>query len=147
MRQLILNRSGFPKLVLFFIFAISTFLLSCEKDDRYDIHVINPDDEDPYNIIVARGNYQTGAVGKALTDSLMVYVSKNNVPAQGWQVDFKITQGEGTLSPASNITDLTGYTGTTFTPSGLPGEIKVEATPYYSKKSVIFTITSTASSL
>jgi hypothetical protein len=147
MRQLILNRGKFPILVLFCIFAVSAFLLSCPKDDRYDVHVINPDEADPYNIIVAKGNYQTGAVGKVLPDSLMVYVSKNLVPAQGWQVDFKITQGEGTLSPVSNITDIKGYTGTTFTPSGLPGEIKIVATPYYSSKSVTFTITSTASSL
>lgn len=114
MRQMILNRSGFPKLVLFCIFAVSAFLLSCEKDDRYNVHVINPDEADPYNIIVAKGNYQTGAVGKALTDSLMVYVSKNFVPAQAWQVDFKITQGERNLSPASNITDIRGYTGAHF---------------------------------
>ncbi len=147
MRQLILNLRKFPKLVFLSIFAVSAFLLSCEKDDRYDVHVVNPDEADPYNIIVAKGNYQTGDVGKALTDSLMVYVSKNNIPAKGWRVDFKITQGEGTLSPASDATDIRGYTGTTFTPSGLPGEIKVEATPFTSTKSVVFTITSTASSL
>jgi hypothetical protein len=144
MRQLILNCNRFPKLVLFCIFAVSAFLLSCEKDGW---HVINPNEEDPYNIIVAKGNYQTGVIGTVLPDSLVVYVSKNNVPAQGWRVDFKITQGEGILSPPSTITNIGGYTGTTFTPSGLPGEIKVEATPFYSTKSVVFTITSVASSL
>jgi len=145
MRQLILSRNRFPKLVLYCIFAATTISLSCGSDDNYDYRPLGPDgDVKQYDILLVSGNHQTGVIGKPLPDSLVVYVSQNYLPEPAWTVEFKIILGEGTLSPVRNITDVKGYTGTTLTPTGLPGEIKVEATPYYSDKSVIFTATSTA---
>lgn len=145
MRQLIFSRNRFPKLVMYCIFAATTISLSCESDGKYDYRTLSPDEYvKQYDILLVSGNHQTGIIGKPLPDSLVVYVSQNYLPEPAWTVEFKIIMGEGTLSPVQNITDVKGYTGTTLTPTGLPGEVKVEATPYNSYQSVIFTATSTA---
>ncbi|HUU28679.1 MAG TPA: hypothetical protein VM123_12785 [archaeon] len=144
MRQQIASHGRFPKLVLYCIFAVITISLSCDSEGKYDYRVLGPDETvNRYDIIVVSGNYQTGVIGKPLPDSLIVYVSQNYIPAKGWRVDFKIIKGEGTLSPENNVTDVGGYTGTTLTPGGIPGEIQVEITPFNSDRSVIFTATST----
>ena len=143
MRHLIVNFNIFPKLALCCIVAAAAIFLSCEKDDKYDYRVIGPDEnENQFDILLVSGNRQTGVVGQPLADSLVVYVSENHLAKPSWRVNFKIIRGEGTLSPASNATDANGFTATTLTPTGLPGEIQVEATPYYGEKSVIFTATS-----
>ena len=145
MRHLIVSRNRFPKLVLYCIFAATTISLSCESDGKYDFRVHDPNEEvKQYDILLVSGNHQTGVIGKPLPDSLVVYVSQNYLPEPAWTVEFNIIMGEGTLSPVRNTTNVKGYTGITLTPTGLPGEIKVEATPFYSDKSVIFTATSTA---
>ncbi|MBW1699810.1 MAG: hypothetical protein JRK26_23800 [Deltaproteobacteria bacterium] len=145
MRTLVVRFDMLPRIVLCCIFAAAVFSLSCEKDDKYDYRVLGPgEDEKQIDIMLVSGNNQTGVVDEPLQDSLVVYVSENYIPKQAWTVEFKVVQGEGTLSPASNITDVKGYTATTLTPTGLPGEIKVEATPFYSDQSVIFTATSIA---
>jgi len=145
MRHLIVSRNRFPKLVLYCIFAATTISLSCGSDGKFDYRTLGPDEDvKQYDILLVSGNRQTGVIGKPLPDSLVVYVSQNYLPEPSWTVAFKIILGEGTLSPVLNTTNVKGYTGTTLTPTGLPGEIQVEATPYYSDKSVIFTATSTA---
>ena len=145
MRQLIDSFSIFPKLALCCIVTAAAFFLSCEKDDKYDYQVIGPgENENQLDILLVSGNRQTGVVDQPLADSLVVYVSDNHLAKPSWTVNFQIIQGEGTLSPASNVTDAKGYTATTLTPTGLPGEIKVEATPFYGEKSVMFTATSVA---
>ena len=145
MRHLIVSRNRFPKLVLYCIFAATTISLSCGSDGKFDYRTLGPDEDvKQYDILLVSGNRQTGVIGKPLPDSLVVYVSQNYLPEPSWTVEFKIILGEGTLSPVLNTTDVKGYTGTTLTPTGLPGEIQVEATPYYSDKSVIFTATSIA---
>ena len=143
MKQLIGSFNIFPKLALCCIVTAAAFFLSCEKDDKYDYHVIGPDEnEKQLDILLVSGNRQTGVVDVPLADSLVVYVSENHLPKPSWRVNFQITQGEGTLSPASNVTDAKGYTATTLTPTGLPGQIQVEATPFYGEKSVVFIATS-----
>ncbi len=145
MRHLIVSRNRFPKLVLYCIFAATTISLSCGSDGKFDYRTLGPDEDvKQYDILLVSGNRQTGVIGKPLPDSLVVYVSQNYLPEPSWTVAFKIILGEGTLSPVLNTTNVKGYTGTTLTPTGLPGEIQVEATPYYSDKSVIFTATSIA---
>ena len=145
MRHLIVSRNRFPKLVLYCIFAATTISLSCGSDGKFDYRTLGPDEDvKQYDILLVSGNHQTGVIGKPLPDSLVVYVSQNYLPEPSWTVAFKIILGEGTLSPVLNTTNVKGYTGTTLTPTGLPGEIQVEATPYYSDQSVIFTATSTA---
>lgn len=142
MRQRIVIHNRFSKLFLACIFAVNILSLSCEKDDKYDYHVINPDDQGPQaDIMLVSGNNQTGVVGSPLPDSLIVYVSLEYVPKPSWTVNFEIIQGEGTLSMAANVTDTRGYTWTMLTPTGLPGEVKVKASPFLSDSSVVFTAT------
>ena len=145
MRHLIDNFNIFPKLALGCIITAAALFLSCEKDDKYDYKVIGPDENvNQYDIILVSGNRQTGVVDQPLADSLVVYVSENHLAKASWKVEFQIIRGEGTLSPRSNVTDANGFTATTLTPTGLPGEIQVQATPLYGDKSVIFTATSVA---
>jgi len=145
MSQAMVRRNRLFRLVPHFVLAVTLFFSYCEKDDKYDIRVIDPEEDlKELKIIVVSGNYQTGAVGDTLPDSLVVYVSdRNNIAEPSWKVDFVIIQGEGTLSPKTNITDVNGFTGTILIPTGLPGEIRVEAIPYMSKNSVVFSATST----
>ena len=143
MRQQIIIRKGFPRLVLFILFAFTAIFIACEKDDKYDYRVVGPDEEIPQaDIMLVSGNNQTGVIGSALPDSLVVYVSENYVPKKAWTVNFKVIEGEGTVIPSAAATDINGYVATTLTPSGLPGVIKVEAKPFYSDNTVIFTATS-----
>jgi hypothetical protein len=143
MRHLIDSFNIFPKLVLCCIVTAAALFLSCEKDDKYDYRVIGPDEnEKQLDILLVSGNRQTGVVDQPLADSLVVYVSENHLAKPSWTVNFKIIQGEGTLSPTSNATDANGFTATTLTPTGLPGQIQVEATPFYGEKSVVFIATS-----
>ncbi|MEA2063524.1 MAG: hypothetical protein U9P14_07500 [Gemmatimonadota bacterium] len=60
-----------------------------------------------------------------------------------WQVEFKVVEGEGTLGPVKVDTDQEGYAESTLTPTGMPGTVKVEASPYLSAEKVTFTATTT----
>ena len=143
MRQQISIRKGFSNLVLFLLFAFTAIIISCEKDDKYDYHVVGPGEETPQaDIMLVSGNNQTGVIGSPLPDSLVVYVSENYISKKGWTVNFKVIEGEGTVTPSSAATDIAGHVATTLTPTGLPGTIKVEAKPFYSDNTVIFTATS-----
>jgi hypothetical protein len=128
----------------YFIIAVMVLFASCEKDDKYDYHVVDGDDPvEEIDILVVSGNYQECAIGDTTADSLIVFVSKDLVPEPAWPVDYSIISGEGTLVPKRTVTNLQGHAGVRLVPTGLPGTIKVQALPFNGSATAVFTITST----
>ncbi len=68
------------------------------------------------------GDNQTGAAGTALPNPLVVQV-KNSAgnPQSGVTVNFAVTSGGGSVSPASAVTDTNGQASTTLTLGANPG--------------------------
>ena len=92
MSQKVDSLCRFSRVTLYCLFAVTVFLSSCTKDDKYDYRVLEPEEtEKAYKIMVVSGNRQTGAVGSQLPDSLVVYVSdENKLALPAWKVDFKV---------------------------------------------------------
>ncbi|WP_392479074.1 N,N-dimethylformamidase beta subunit family domain-containing protein [Nostoc sp. C110] len=68
------------------------------------------------------GDNQTGAAGTALTNPLVVQVKNGAGNAQsGVTVNFAVTSGGGSVSPASAVTDASGQVSTTLTLGANPG--------------------------
>ena len=130
-------------LVLFCMVAVILILSSCSDESSFDWQVTDPDENTKkLAIMVVAGNYQEASVEQTLPDSLVVFVSDQNlIPEPSWRVNFTVIFGEGTVSPASTITDLKGFAATSLTLGALTGEVKVLATPYMADSSVVFTAT------
>ncbi len=84
---------------------------------------------EPNSMSIIRGNRQIGLVNQALADSFVVAMSDSNAaPAEGLQVIFSRTRGEGTfLSPNPVTTDKRGYAAVLFKPGTITGECTVMA--------------------
>jgi Domain of unknown function (DUF4082) len=84
------------------------------------------------NLIKVSGDNQNGVTGATLPNPLVVQVinSQNN-PQSGVTVNFAVTSGGGSVSPASAVTNASGQASTTLTlgsvPTG-PGGVVVRAT-------------------
>lgn len=72
--------------------------------------------EVPFNIYPWSGDFQSGTQHQPLADSLIVRVVDYNFePVSGVVVDFVVTVGDGSVSPASVPTDTAGLAATQFT--------------------------------
>ncbi|MBN2288869.1 MAG: hypothetical protein JXQ83_06005 [Candidatus Glassbacteria bacterium] len=127
------------------VLAAAVFSLSCNSRDKSNWQVVDPETGiKTFTIKVVSGNYQNGVIGQTLPDSLVAYVAdENNYPEPAYPVEWWVNKGEGTMSPVRSITDVNGFTATTFTPSGLPGDMEVVGSPFSSKASVVFYVTVT----
>lgn len=63
----------------------------------------------------ASGDNQSATVGTALTSSLRVTVTLSGAPQQGTTVTWATTAGNGSVSPASSLTDADGVATTAWT--------------------------------
>ena len=95
---------------------------------------------------ILSGNNQTGTAGTALNNPLVVQVLDNStgVPAAGVSVSFSATAGDGTVSPATSVTDSTGQASTLLILGTTPGTNSVTATTTEAG-SVTFTATGVGS--
>ncbi|HOT96813.1 MAG TPA: Ig-like domain-containing protein [bacterium] len=84
---------------------------------------------DPNSMSIIRGNRQIGLINQALADSFVVAMSDANAaPAEGLQVIFSKTKGEGTFLSANPVTtDKRGYAAVLFKPGSITGECTVMA--------------------
>lgn len=74
------------------------------------------------------GDNQIGYAGTALLNSLVVQVKdRNGNPQPGSAVTFTVTGGGGAVSPASAVTDSSGFASTSFTLGGSLGTNTVRA--------------------
>ncbi len=98
-------------------------LIGCGGDD-----LVLPNEGQPANLIIVRGDRQNGTVGQALPDSLVIRVTDrfdNPVPGAGvtWTPD-----NGGSVDPATSTTDNSGRAGTMRTLGLQPGTYTTQAT-------------------
>ena len=91
------------------------------------------------------GDAQTAVVAQALTDSLVAQVndSEGN-PIEGATVNFAVSTGGGSVSPASAPTGSNGRAATEWTLGTVAGAHTVTATPAAGSGNAVFTATATA---
>ena len=83
----------------------------------------------PYSLRPFSGDLQSGSGGAQLARPLVVAArDSNGVPIQGVAVQFTVTLGGGTVSPASAVTDAQGLAQTQMTLGSVPGVQIVLAT-------------------
>ena len=71
-----------------------------------------PNEGQPSALTVARGNNQSGTIGEALIDSLVVRVTDGfDDPVAGVTVVWSAETG-GTVDPATSVTSAYGYAST-----------------------------------
>jgi hypothetical protein len=76
----------------------------------------------PSQIAVISGSGQSGLVGALLSQPLVVELrAGDNLPVPGYQVDFAIVRGGGSLSTLQTLTDASGRASTSLTLGLLPG--------------------------
>ena len=83
----------------------------------------------PATMSVVGGDLQSGLVGVQLGIPLSVVVSNSGgAPVQGVTVRFQVTEGAGSVSPATATTNANGVAQTQLTLGGQAGTVKVTAT-------------------
>lgn len=86
-----------------------------------------PDVEPASRILVYRGSGQTGVVGAALADSVVVKVTDtNNHPVEGVRIRWT-ADGDGIASPSASTTDDNGLTRTRWKLATTPGVQTLQA--------------------
>lgn len=100
----------------------------------------------PAAVVKVSGDQQTGTVGQALAQPLVVRVNDangNGIPSL--RVNFAITQGDGTLGAAADTTDVNGQAQTTWTLGQSAGAQSMSASATgLAGSPVTFTATATA---
>lgn len=75
-----------------------------------------------FTITKAGGDNQTGTAGTTLPNPLVVQINDpSGNPQAGVTVDFAVTSGSGSVSPASAVTNASGQASTTLTLGAAPG--------------------------
>jgi hypothetical protein len=98
-------RQRLPALLSLLLFA------SCGGED-----LVLPDEGIPTSIVVVDGNEQSGVIGTALAEPVVVRVlDVQGRPVQGQQVTFTVMTGGGTVAPATPATNASGETSTSWT--------------------------------
>jgi hypothetical protein len=83
----------------------------------------------PSVLSIISGDGQTGLVGTTLSIPLTVRVlSASNTSVANATVNFAVTQGAATVSPASVVTDTSGMASTVVTLGSTAGDVKITAT-------------------
>ncbi|MDQ6885773.1 MAG: hypothetical protein M3068_00625 [Gemmatimonadota bacterium] len=79
------------------------------------------------SLVIVSGNNQSGTVGAALTDSIVVRVlDLSSLPVPGATVTFTVLSGGGNVSPVSVTTDTTGLARARFALGSTPGTNTVQ---------------------
>jgi hypothetical protein len=99
----------------------------------------------PSNVLKVGGDAETGQIGRVLTSQVRVQVrDRLNQPIVGQTVNFTVTGGSGSVSPASVTTNTDGIAATSWTLGPAVGSNSVMASfPGTSISSVTFTATGT----
>ena len=98
------------------------------SDDLTPVYFTITTGEPPDAIVVVSGNNQSGRPGAALANPFVVEViDTNDDPVSGVTVNFAVTAGGGSVSPASATTNNNGRAQTTLTLGSEPGENTVAA--------------------
>ncbi len=104
----------------------------------------------PDIMTIQAGNNQTGTVGAALPDTLQVLVvnqsSNSPAPFAGVTVDWTVANGDGSVNPATSVTDANGIASTVWTLGPTAGQQSVTATIPSSTQTAPETFTATADS-
>ncbi len=79
-------------------------------------------------LVIVSGQGQTIPLGSTTSNPLVVRgFDSNAVPVPNEPITWKVTQGTGTISAATTLTDETGQTSVKFTPGATTGENRVTA--------------------
>lgn len=81
----------------------------------------------PSAVDIVSGNNQVGFVGTSLSSPLVVKVSSNGSPLSGVTVNFAVTSGAASVSPASATTDVSGQARTNVTLGSSAGTVQITA--------------------
>jgi hypothetical protein len=94
------------------------------------------------------GDNQTGFVGSALTNPLIVEAKlSDGKAAVGVTVTFKVVSGAASVSPTSAVTDAAGRAQTRVTLGSAPGVVQIEATVEGTSVTTTFILASGASTV
>ena len=105
--------------------VLVAFSASCGSDE-----LVLPNEGIAATIAVVGGDAQSGVVGTALAQPLVVRVlDASSRPVQGQRVDFAPTSGGGAIAPASVTTDATGQASATWTLGSAAGGQGAAARP------------------
>ena len=85
--------------------------------DTYNSRIRKLQPNNPVRMEIVSGDGQTGTTGTALAPFIVKIVGQTNVPAAGISVTFAVTAGAATLSAISAVTDGSGQTGISATPT------------------------------
>jgi ABC-type glycerol-3-phosphate transport system substrate-binding protein len=97
----------------------------------------------PTSITLVSGNGQSGVVGQALPNALVVkVVDASGAGVPGVTVNWSVTSGGGSLSATSTTTDQSGQALVTLTPGPIAGTNTVSAT-VAQLTPIIFSVTGT----
>ena len=123
--------------------ALLAAALACGGDD-----LTLPNEGQPAEIEVVRGNGQNGTVGEPLADSLVVQVQDRfGNPVAGAEVSWR-AEGGGTVDPSVSVTDAGGRAGTQRILGPQPGTYTtVAAVADLPDAPVVFTTTAVAATL
>jgi Big-like domain-containing protein len=88
----------------------------------------HPVSHDPTAIAVVSGSSQSGVIGSALTQPLVVSVTDaGGSGVSGATVNFFVSVGTGTVSPTGAVTDAQGHASTQLTLGSTAGSVEVTA--------------------
>ncbi len=99
-------------------------------------------------LTIQAGNNQTGTVSAALPDTLQVLVvnQSSETPFAGVTVDWTVPNGDGSVNPATSVTNANGIASTVWTLGPTPGQQSVTATIPSSTQTAPEVFTATADS-
>ncbi len=99
--------------------------------------------EDLRTIVKVVGDNQSGVPGDTLSVPLTVQVLDGvGTVVTGQRVDFNVTEGTGSCTESNDVTDSNGKASTQLILGGAEGSVRVEAKPYNSNASVVFSVSS-----
>ncbi|HEY8257586.1 MAG TPA: Ig-like domain-containing protein, partial [Gemmatimonadales bacterium] len=91
-------------------------------------NLVLPNEGQPANLAIVRGDRQNGTVGQALPDSLVIRVTDRfNNPVPGAEVTWTADNG-GAVDPSTGTTDGAGRAATMRTLGSQPGTYTTQAT-------------------
>ena len=87
----------------------------------------NGGNTDPSDVSIVSGNGQVGLPGTVLPVPIAVRVTSSGTPIRGKAVNFAVTAGAASVSPAAATTDSSGQAKTQVTLGGTPGNVTITA--------------------
>lgn len=110
---------SFPRSSLALLLAVAA-MGACGEDNG-----TNPQPQT--SVAIVSGNAQSGQVGAALANDVVVRVSRDGSGVQGTSVAWSVTAGGGSVNPTTSTTDADGLASTTWTLGPSAGANTVQA--------------------